>query len=90
MPAKPMEASIADSSYSELDQRCRMVAIITLVQVTVAMGNFAIPPFAFFLQADLHLSRTQVGIFVSALFLGAMFVSLPGGWLWISGRPCGC
>lgn len=76
-----MEARRADSSYTELGQRSRMVAVITLVQVTVAMGNFAILPLTPFVRADFHLLRTQVDICVSVLFLGAMFVSLPGGWL---------
>ncbi len=75
------ERPTAASAHVDSNQRYRMVAVVTLVQVAIAMGNFAIPPLAPFLQADLHLSRMQVGTFVSALFLGAMLVSLPGGWL---------
>ncbi|MBF8268262.1 MAG: hypothetical protein HW388_1770 [Dehalococcoidia bacterium] len=73
-----MEARRADSSYTGPDQRTRRGTVITVVRVTVAMGKSAILPFTPFLRADFHLSRTQVDICISVLFLGAVFVSSNG------------
>lgn len=42
---------------------------------------FLTPPIAPFLQADLAITRTEVGLLMAALLVGASLTSIPGGWL---------
>ncbi|RLG97937.1 hypothetical protein DRO28_03455 [Candidatus Bathyarchaeota archaeon] len=43
--------------------------------------RLSIPPLAPFIQADLNLTRAQVGLFVTAAYLGYMAMQVPSGWL---------
>jgi MFS family permease len=40
-----------------------------------------VAPLAPLLLQDLHLSRSQVGLFLPAIYLGGVLMSLPAGWL---------
>ena len=51
-----------------------------LVQTTASFGNQAISPLAPFLLADLGLSKTGLGLVVSAFYLGAVLMLTPSGW----------
>src|SRR5215216_4002395 len=52
-----------------------------LVQTTASFGNQAISPLAPFLLADLGLSRTEIGLVVTAFTLGAVLMLTPAGWI---------
>jgi len=43
--------------------------------------RLSIPPLAPFIQVDLDLTRAQVGLFVTATYLGYMVMQIPSGWL---------
>ncbi len=58
----------------------KAIGIVTLVRVAVWMGNSSILSLAPFLQTEWQLSRLQVGTLASALFLGALLATMPGGW----------
>ena len=62
----------------------RQVAVLgtcTLAQATVAMATQTLAPLAGLVQADLGLSRSELGVLIAATSVGSMFVSLPSGWL---------
>jgi MFS family permease len=55
--------------------------VLLLAQVFVCFGGLTLPPLIPFLQSELTLNYTQVGSIMTFLYLGAMAVSLPAGWL---------
>lgn len=52
-----------------------------LVQTTASFGNQAISPLAPFLLADLGINRGQLGLVVTAYYLGAVLMLTPAGWV---------
>src|SRR5207248_4893449 len=52
-----------------------------LVQTSASFGNQAISPLAPFLIRDLDISRFQIGLLVTATYIGALFVLIPAGGL---------
>lgn len=58
-----------------------ILASVTALQVSTSAAVFTFGPLAPFLQEDMGISRAQVGLFTSAIYLGGMTVSLPAGWL---------
>ncbi|MBI4608068.1 MAG: MFS transporter [Candidatus Rokubacteria bacterium] len=59
-------------------------AILALITVAHALGSLSVlaaAPLSPFLLDALELSRTQVGLFLPALYLGGVLASLPAGWL---------
>lgn len=52
-----------------------------LVQTTASFGNQAISPLAPFLLPDLGLSKSQLGLVVTAFYLGAVLMLTPAGWV---------
>ena len=50
-------------------------------QVFVSFGGLTIPPLIPFIQPELELTYTEVGSMMTFLYLGAMIMSLPAGWL---------
>lgn len=46
-----------------------------------ALSVLAVAPLSPFLLDSLHLSRAQVGLFLPAIYLGGVLMSLPAGWL---------
>ena len=58
--------------------------VLTLVSGAHALGAIsvlAVAPLAPLLLEDLHLTRAQVGLFLPAIYLGGVVMSLPAGWL---------
>ena len=52
-----------------------------LVQTSASFGNQAVSPLAPFLLRDLGINRLQVGLLVTATYIGALFVLIPAGGL---------
>jgi MFS transporter, ACS family, hexuronate transporter len=52
-----------------------------LVQTSASFGNQAISPLAPFLLRDLGISRFEIGLLVTATYIGASFVLIPAGGL---------
>jgi MFS family permease len=52
-----------------------------LVQTSASFGNQAISPLAPFLLRDLGINRLQIGLLVTATYIGALFVLIPAGGL---------
>jgi len=78
----------------------RNFILLLSAQVFVAFGGLAIPPLIPFLQSELKMNYTYVGSIMTFLYLGAMLISLPAGWLtdklgikkmvWLSQVIMGC
>ncbi|MEK7702054.1 MAG: MFS transporter, partial [candidate division NC10 bacterium] len=58
-----------------------MLALITLAQGLGALTALSVAPLAPFLLDALGLSRFQAGLFLPAIYLGGVLMSLPAGWL---------
>ncbi|MDP2661665.1 MAG: MFS transporter [Dehalococcoidia bacterium] len=58
-----------------------ILAIIVMAQIGMVMAGMAVTPLAPFVLGDLVSSRTELGMLVSALLVGAGIGSMPGGWL---------
>ncbi len=57
---------------------------LTLATLAHGLGSFAalaVAPLSPFLVEALHLTRAQVGLFLPAVYLGGVVMSLPAGWL---------
>jgi MFS transporter, ACS family, hexuronate transporter len=50
-------------------------------QIFLCFGGLAIPPLIPFLQPELNLTYSQVGSLMTFLYLGAILMSLPAGWI---------
>lgn len=61
--------------------RWAILVLVTLVYAAAAMAALAVVPLAPFLRDDLRLSRIQVGLLLSAVYLGGVLMALPAGWL---------
>jgi ACS family hexuronate transporter-like MFS transporter len=59
----------------------RNFIILLSAQVFVAFGGLTLPPLISFLQSELKMNYTHVGSIMTFLYLGAMVISLPAGWL---------
>ena len=57
------------------------VGVLLLAQIFVSFGGLTIPPLIPFIQPELKLNYTQVGSIMTFLYLAAMIMSLPAGWL---------
>ncbi|MBI4504569.1 MAG: MFS transporter [Chloroflexi bacterium] len=51
-----------------------------LVQTAASFPNQGLSPLAPFLQGHFGLTREQIGLLTTALFLGSVFATLPAGW----------
>lgn len=58
-----------------------MLIAAWLLQTSTYFGGYATGPVAPFIQDDLHISRAEVGLFVSAFSAGSTLTLLPAGWL---------
>jgi len=72
--ARPARGLIAWSAYPWI-----VLAASSLVQTSASFGNQAISPLAPFLVDDLHLTRANVGMLLTATYLGAIFVLVVAG-----------
>ncbi len=62
-----------------IGQRWRALSVVWTFQTICAFVLFAVPPIAPFLQADLNLTHTQIGLFISAIYTGTAALSIPLG-----------
>ena len=58
-----------------------LLALVTGAHTLGAVSVLAVAPLAPLLLEDLHLTRAQVGLFLPAIYLGGVVMSLPAGWL---------
>lgn len=58
-----------------------LLALVTFAHASGAVAVLALPPLAPLLREDLGLSRAQAGLFLPAVYLGGVLMSLPAGWL---------
>lgn len=58
-----------------------VLSLVVLAEALLSVGRSAIGPLAPLMQSDLGLSRAEVGLLVSAIYVGATLVILPFGWL---------
>lgn len=61
--------------------RWGLLALVTAAHAFGAVSVLAVAPLAPLLLEDLHLTRAQVGLFLPAIYLGGVIMSLPAGWL---------
>ena len=61
--------------------RWGLLALVTGAHALGAVSVLAVAPLAPVLLEDLHLTRAQVGLFLPAIYLGGVVMSLPAGWL---------
>lgn len=62
-------------------RRWAMLALVTLGYALAALAALGVAPLAPFLLRSLALSRAEIGLFVSAVYLGGVLAALPAGWL---------
>ena len=56
-----------------------VLAVLTLMQLTCSGANFSLGSLAPFLKEGLDISRAQVGMFTSAIYLGYILMAIPWG-----------
>jgi MFS transporter, ACS family, hexuronate transporter len=61
--------------------RWGLLALVSIAHALGAITVLAVAPLAPLLLDDLQLTRTQVGLFLPAIYLGGVLMSLPAGWL---------
>ena len=61
--------------------RWGLLGLVTGAHTLGAVAVLAVAPLAPLLLEDLHLTRAQVGLFLPAIYLGGVVMSLPAGWL---------
>jgi MFS family permease len=61
--------------------RWGVLALVTAAHTLGAVSALAIAPLSPLLLVELGLTRAQVGLFLPALYLGGVAMSLPAGWL---------
>jgi MFS transporter, ACS family, hexuronate transporter len=61
--------------------RWGLLALVTGAHTLGAVSVLAVAPLAPLLLEDLLLTRAQVGLFLPAIYLGGVVMSLPAGWL---------
>jgi len=60
-------------------QRWGILALILAAQTAANVGPLGIPAIASLIRADLGLTLTQAGSFISAYYIGPILMSLPAG-----------
>jgi ACS family hexuronate transporter-like MFS transporter len=61
--------------------RWPVLALVTIAHALGALSVLSVAPLSPFLLDALALSRAQVGLFLPAVYLGGVMMSLPAGWL---------
>jgi len=62
-------------------RRWTVLFIITLSHILSSFCNLSIPSLTPFLRNDLNLSHAQLGLLMSAFYVGVISVSIPIGWI---------
>ena len=58
-----------------------IVSILLSAQLVMSMGAYAWGPLAPFFRQDFDLTRTQIGMITSAIYLPAIIIALPSGFM---------
>jgi ACS family hexuronate transporter-like MFS transporter len=58
-----------------------MLTVLLITQITVAFVGRSIAPLGPLIEADLSLTKAQIGMLPAALFLGQTLISIPSGFL---------
>ena len=61
--------------------RWPVLALVTVAHAFGALSVLSVAPLSPFLLDALQLNRAQVGLFLPAVYLGGVLMSLPAGWL---------
>lgn len=61
--------------------RWRALGVFTVVYMLSGFLGMGVAPLAPFIQEDMGLSRTELGLFISLLYLGSICTGLLAGWL---------
>jgi len=61
--------------------RWGLLALVTAVFMLNAVSVLSVAPLAPLFRDALGLTRAQVGLFLSSVYLGGVLMSLPAGWL---------
>ena len=62
-------------------KRWAVLALVTAAHALGSLSALAVAPLAPFLLDGLGLTRVEVGLFLPAVYLGGVVMSLPAGWL---------
>lgn len=69
------------SRPSSLSYKWVILGLLTVTHVMNVYSGRGILPLAPFLQSEFHLKHVQIGMLTSSFFMGALFLSIPMGWL---------
>jgi sugar phosphate permease len=72
---------MTEGNQTVYSYRWVILAAIWLAYTMLWVQRLSIPPLAPFLQDDLHLTHTQIGLFMTAASVGVWMTLLPSGWL---------
>jgi MFS family permease len=80
-PFAPTVEHVAQQTRTVIPRHWLMLSIALLAQITVSIVTQGVPILAPFLQADLGLTRSQVGLFNSAIMAGSLTSMFAAGWI---------
>ena len=80
-PLSPAIPSLAKPNKLGIPLHWLMLSIALLAQITVSIVTQGVPILAPFMQADLGLTRGQVGLFNSAIMAGSLVSMFTAGWV---------
>ena len=68
-----------DLSQPALSYRWMILSVLTVTQIGASIAALSFGPLAPFLQETLNMTRAQVGLCTSSLYLGCSLVAIPSG-----------
>jgi MFS family permease len=80
-PLSPSLSTLPTQTRLGLPLHWLMLGIALLAQITVSIVTQGVPILAPFMQADLGLTRAQVGLFNSAIMAGSLVSMFAAGWV---------
>ncbi|MFC2065941.1 MFS transporter [Chloroflexota bacterium] len=76
-----MQSTAEDNREEAYRFRWAVLILLFFLQTSASLVVLSFGPLAPFLQEDLNISRTQVGMFTSAVYASQLFLGLICGWL---------
>jgi MFS family permease len=73
-------AALAENTRPTI-ARHLVLALLALAMTSAYITRVCLAPLTTTIQADLHLTNTQMGLAGSAFFFGYLWLQVPGGWL---------
>jgi MFS family permease len=80
-PLSPSLSTLSTQTRLGVPLHWLMLGIALLAQITVSIVTQGVPILAPFMQADLGLTRGQVGLFNSAIMAGSLVSMFAAGWV---------